>query len=232
MLGLSPLQAGLWIAAVGRWPSSSGSNLVPRMVRRVRPGFVVAGGLVLAAAGFALLARWIGRTACGCWSSAYVILSLGLSFVFTLAVDLLVGTAPPERAGAASAISETSSELGGALGIAVLGSVVVAVYRRALARGLAGRRSAAQQRRPRVPASVRSGSGGRACRTGGRAPDGRVARGFRAGLRGDGTHQRRRRAGRRVAGSDHAARGRNASGAKVVADGADFLGIKAAGGDS
>jgi hypothetical protein len=54
---------------------------------------------------------------------------LGLAPVFTLATDLSVGVAPPERAGAASAISETSSELGGALGIAILGSVGAAVYR-------------------------------------------------------------------------------------------------------
>jgi DHA2 family multidrug resistance protein-like MFS transporter len=47
----------------------------------------------------------------------------------TLATDLMVGTAPPERAGAASGISETSSEFGGALGIAVLGSIGSAVYR-------------------------------------------------------------------------------------------------------
>ena len=55
--------------------------------------------------------------------------SLGLAPVFTLATDLIVGTAPPERAGAASAISETSAEFGGALGIAVLGSIGTAVYR-------------------------------------------------------------------------------------------------------
>jgi MFS transporter, DHA2 family, multidrug resistance protein len=59
--------------------------------------------------------------------------SLGLAPVFTLATDMTVGTAPPERAGAAAAVSETSSELGGALGIAILGSVGTAVYRRAMA---------------------------------------------------------------------------------------------------
>jgi DHA2 family multidrug resistance protein-like MFS transporter len=47
----------------------------------------------------------------------------------TLSTDLIVGTAPPERAGSASAVSETSAELGGALGIAVLGSIGTAVYR-------------------------------------------------------------------------------------------------------
>src|SRR2546422_775736 len=50
--------------------------------------------------------------------------------------DLIVGSAPVERAGAASAISETSSELGGALGIAVLGSIGVAVYRDMMATGI------------------------------------------------------------------------------------------------
>ena len=49
--------------------------------------------------------------------------------MFTLTTDLIVGSAPPERAGAASAISETGAELGGALGIAILGSIGIAVYR-------------------------------------------------------------------------------------------------------
>jgi DHA2 family multidrug resistance protein-like MFS transporter len=53
--------------------------------------------------------------------------------VVTLTTDIVLGAAPPERAGAASAISETSSEFGGALGIALLGSVVTAAYRGAMA---------------------------------------------------------------------------------------------------
>ena len=47
----------------------------------------------------------------------------------TLSTDLVVGSAPPERAGMASGISETGAELGGALGIAILGSLGTAVYR-------------------------------------------------------------------------------------------------------
>jgi DHA2 family multidrug resistance protein-like MFS transporter len=65
-----------------------------------------------------------------------VVASLGMAPVFTLATDLIVGTAPPERAGSASGISETSAELGGALGIAVLGSVGTAIYRSRLASAL------------------------------------------------------------------------------------------------
>jgi DHA2 family multidrug resistance protein-like MFS transporter len=58
-----------------------------------------------------------------------VLLSLGLAPLFTLAADLAIGSAPPERAGAASGLSETSSELGGALGLALLGTIGAAVYR-------------------------------------------------------------------------------------------------------
>jgi DHA2 family multidrug resistance protein-like MFS transporter len=65
--------------------------------------------------------------------TAFVIYSLGLAPVFTLATDLVVGSAPPERAGAASAISETCSEFGGALGIAILGSIGAAMYRGTMA---------------------------------------------------------------------------------------------------
>lgn len=50
-------------------------------------------------------------------------MGLAISPVVTLATNLVVGSAPPERAGAASAISETSAEFGGALSIAILGSI-------------------------------------------------------------------------------------------------------------
>jgi DHA2 family multidrug resistance protein-like MFS transporter len=56
--------------------------------------------------------------------------------VVTLATELAVGSAPPERAGAASGISETSAELGGALGIAILGSIGTAIYRSEMAEAL------------------------------------------------------------------------------------------------
>ena len=83
----------------------------------------------MAAVGFVILTQ-IGRTQGPLLVvTAYVILSLGLSPVFTMATDLIVGTAPPERAGMAAALSETSTEFGGALGIAILGSLVTTVYR-------------------------------------------------------------------------------------------------------
>jgi MFS transporter, DHA2 family, multidrug resistance protein len=128
VLGLSPLQAGLWML-----PSSAGfilgSLATPMLVRRARPVVVIAGGLALAAAGFLLLTRLDSATGLAVLVTGSVVFSLALAPVDTLATDLAVGAAPPERAGAASALAETSAELGGALGIAILGVIGTAVYR-------------------------------------------------------------------------------------------------------
>ncbi|MDM0043062.1 MFS transporter [Variovorax dokdonensis] len=131
VLGLSPLQAGLWTVPSGL-AFAIGSTIAPRWVRVMPAGRIVACGLLTASVGFAVMARAGRGDGPLLLVSAYTLLSLGLSFVFTLSVDLMVGAAPPERAGAAAAIQETSSELGGALGIAMLGSMTVAVYRMTL----------------------------------------------------------------------------------------------------
>jgi DHA2 family multidrug resistance protein-like MFS transporter len=135
VLGMGPLEAGLWtVPFAGAF--IVGSMLTPMIVRRIRPGYLMAAGLGLAAAGFALLTR-VGETpGVALLVTGFVIYSLGLAPVFTLATDLVVGSAPPERAGAASAISETASEFGGALGIAILGSIGTAVYRGEMADSL------------------------------------------------------------------------------------------------
>jgi DHA2 family multidrug resistance protein-like MFS transporter len=128
VLGLSPLQAGLWtVPFAGGF--ILGSMLTPMIVRRVRPAIVMSAGSALAAIGFGMITQVEGTSALAVLVSGFVVFSLGLAPVFTLATDMIVATAPPERAGAASAISETGSELGGALGIAILGSIGIAVYR-------------------------------------------------------------------------------------------------------
>ena len=131
VLALSPLQAGLWTVP---WALAFvvGSMLTPMLVRRFSSAAVVVGGLVLAAAGFVLLARIGVASGLAAIVIATTILSLGLAPVFTLATDLVVSAVPPERAGAASAISETSSEFGGALGIAIFGSIGTFIYRAAM----------------------------------------------------------------------------------------------------
>jgi MFS transporter, DHA2 family, multidrug resistance protein len=135
VLGLSPLQAGLWSL-----PSAIafviGSNVAPRIVRVIRPSHVIGGGFVLAAVGLAILTQAGANDGLAAIVGASVVISLGLAPVFGLTTELIVGSAPPERAGAASGISETGAELGGALGISILGSIGVAIYRGDIARSL------------------------------------------------------------------------------------------------
>jgi DHA2 family multidrug resistance protein-like MFS transporter len=131
VLGYSPLEAGLWtVPSAGGF--IAGSMLAPVLVRIVRPGFVIAGGLVLTAAGLALLAQVGAASSVALVVVSSVVIALGVAPAVTLGTDLVVGCVAPERAGVASGISETGAELGGALGIAVLGSIGVAVYRNEL----------------------------------------------------------------------------------------------------
>ncbi len=128
VLGLSPLVAGLWtLPGIGAF--IIGSNLTAVMVRRLRPVSVLVGGMALAVVGLAILTRVESATGLAAIVTGTFVYSLGLAPAFTLTNDMIIGNAPPERAGSASAISETGSELGGALGIAILGSLGTAIYR-------------------------------------------------------------------------------------------------------
>jgi DHA2 family multidrug resistance protein-like MFS transporter len=132
IVGLSPLEAGLW-SLPSAFGFIVGSQVAPRVLQGVRPGHVIGGGLALAAVGLVVLVQVGAASSLAPLVTASVLISLGLAPVFALTTELIVGSAPPERAGAASGISETGAELGGALGIAILGSIGVAVYRGVLA---------------------------------------------------------------------------------------------------
>jgi MFS transporter, DHA2 family, multidrug resistance protein len=129
--GLSPLQAGF---ATMPWAMAFvvGSLLAPRLTAYFSMSKILVGGLMAAAVGFLLLMLVEGRYGLHALIVGTVIMSLGLAPVFTLGNDMIITSAPPERAGAASAISETCSEFSGALGIAVFGSVGTVLYRTGL----------------------------------------------------------------------------------------------------
>jgi MFS transporter, DHA2 family, multidrug resistance protein len=137
VLDMSPLEAGLWTMP-GFVGFIVGSMLAPLIVRYVRPAYVMAAGLVIGAAGFVVLAQVDGDSGVGLVVTASLIFTLGTAPLFTLTNDLIIGSAPPERAGAASGISETGAELGGALSIAILGSIGAAVYRNEMADAIPG----------------------------------------------------------------------------------------------
>jgi MFS transporter, DHA2 family, multidrug resistance protein len=127
VLGYSPLEAGL----LGLPPALAfvaGGQITAPLAARLSPRTLMVGGILVGLVGIAMLTQ-VAQAGVWLLVASFVVISLGLTPVFTLAADIAVGSAPPERAGAASGISETSSELGGALGLAILGTVGTAVYR-------------------------------------------------------------------------------------------------------
>ena len=129
VLDLSPLRAALW-SLPPFLTMPVGITLATLLVRRVRVAYVVGSGLALAAAGVLGLSMLdAGRGDLGTMLAAAAVMTVGVGMVTTISTELVLGVAPPERAGAASAMSETANELGSALGIAVLGTIGAAVYR-------------------------------------------------------------------------------------------------------
>lgn len=129
VLGLDPLSAGLWTL-----PSSlayiAGAGLCTALTGRLRPGTVIAGGFVVAAAGFVVFGL-AGDSLAGLVTGS-VLFSAGLAPGYVLGTATAMEAAPEPHAGTAAALSETSTELGSAAGIAVLGSLAAALYRLAL----------------------------------------------------------------------------------------------------
>jgi MFS transporter, DHA2 family, multidrug resistance protein len=125
--GLPVLLAALWLL-----PQSGAliisSTLSARLARRFRPAYLIAGGMVIATAGLVSFAQVDGSGRFEPIVIGSILTALGFGPAGTLAPDLIISSAPAERAGGAAAVSETGAELGNATGIAVLGSIGIAIY--------------------------------------------------------------------------------------------------------
>jgi MFS transporter, DHA2 family, multidrug resistance protein len=127
--GLSPLAAGRLMGPPALAVVIAGVT-APLIARLIRPAYVVAGALALSVVGYLSLARLdADPSGVGLVVAGFSLVYLGLGTIAALGTDLVVGTAPVDKAGSASAMSETVQDLGVALGIAVIGSLNTAVYR-------------------------------------------------------------------------------------------------------
>jgi len=128
VLGMSALEAALW-SLLPSLPIGAAAPVATALVQRgVDLAHVITAGFAIASCGFALLAlagtdsMWLVLASCA-------VLAIGGVVVMSQIMDLAMGTAPVERAGTASSLMETGTEFGGALGMAVLGSIGTAIYR-------------------------------------------------------------------------------------------------------
>lgn len=131
VLGLSPMVAGLALVPGMVAMIIAGLSVVP-ISRRVPPHIVVPVGLLLSVGGYLVVALTAQRNSVTWLILAFIVLGIGIGAAETISNELILAHAPPAKAGAASAVSETAYELGAVLGTAVLGGIITAFYRGAL----------------------------------------------------------------------------------------------------
>lgn len=130
--GYSPLEAALGMVplALGIMP---GSRIAPKVAERVGRVRVSGIGLALLAGGLALLWSTDLSTSYGVLGVAIWVTGLGMGLAMTPATTAITDALPREQQGVASAVNDLARELGGAIGIAVLGSLLNDGYRSSVA---------------------------------------------------------------------------------------------------
>lgn len=133
VLGYSPFIAALWSLLPSVIVGAAAPLAAKLSLTHGRPR-IMAGGFVLSAVGFAILTqvRLEGFSPLAVMLVGAGLVAAGIVSVMTLVTDYVVGVTPTDRAGAVGGLIETSSELGGAFGIALLGCVLTAVYHNAV----------------------------------------------------------------------------------------------------
>ncbi|MFF0772372.1 MFS transporter [Nonomuraea wenchangensis] len=131
VLMLSPLPAALW-----QMPAGVGvivaAVVAGYLAQRARPGLVFAAGPLLMAVGLLIMSQVQVDSGLAVLVPGMILVGAGTGIVATVAVDIVLGSVPQERSARASALSETSLELGTAMGIALMGLISTVVYSRTL----------------------------------------------------------------------------------------------------
>ncbi len=130
IVGLTPMVAGMALIPGAVCSIASGFIVTP-FARRFSPSVVVPSALVIAVAGLILVAV-AGAQDVWMLVLAFVFMGAGTGAAQTVSGELIISSAPPDKAGAASAISETAYEFGAVLGTSILGGILTAWYRATL----------------------------------------------------------------------------------------------------
>ncbi|MFT3851575.1 MAG: MFS transporter [Ilumatobacteraceae bacterium] len=131
VLGYGTLKAGLSIAPVAA-SIMVASLLSPRLTARFGTKFAVGGGLGIVAAALLLLSTIDTGSGYGLVFTTIMILGFGMGMAMTPATDSIMGAVPASKAGVGSAMNDTTREVGGALGVAILGSLLAGSYHSAM----------------------------------------------------------------------------------------------------
>jgi EmrB/QacA subfamily drug resistance transporter len=161
VLGYDTLQAGVralpFAATIG-----AVAQPAARLATRLGTKRVVSSGLALMAIGFGLMATSSAHTGYGFLLPASLVIAAGMGLAMAPATESIMGALPPAQAGVGSAVNDTTRSLGGALGVAVMGSVASSVF--------TSRIGSAMSRVPAVFAAKAKASVGAAVTVGQHAP--------------------------------------------------------------
>ena len=123
--GLSPLGAGLAMVP-GMAASIVSFQLAAQLGRRIRPAFLIAGGLMIAVAGMAVITQSADTVGL---AAGFAVSCFGTGPLISLGTNLVISSAPPDKAGSAAGLAQTGNECGLPLGVAILGSAGLIAYR-------------------------------------------------------------------------------------------------------
>jgi len=158
VVGYSPLEAGVrmlpW-AAVYMISAPRSARLVERFGQRA----VVSSGLVVVAAGLAVLSRSGLHANYPVLVLSLVVTAAGMGMVTAPSTGAIVASLPLDKAGVGSAVNDTTRELGGALGVAVIGSALSSLYRSDVTARIAGLPAPAHAATASLGAALRAANG-------------------------------------------------------------------------
>jgi len=137
VVGLSPLETGLLLVPPAVL-MIIGNMVSPGLANHIRPAYLIAIGLVIAAAGFAMFSLAAATSSAWVIFAAFLVVQLGTGPMAALGNQIIMGSVPQEKAGAAGSIMQTFNELGLGLGIATLGTLGTAVYQSKVEDSLGG----------------------------------------------------------------------------------------------
>ncbi|GLY84247.1 MFS transporter [Actinoallomurus iriomotensis] len=132
VLGHSPAGSALLFAPMGLGVAV-GTMTAPALASRMRPTTAIAGGLAVSVLGCLLLTQVSSTGGLPLVIVGITVLALGTGPLFALGTGMVVGSVPPERAGSAASMSETSNYFGSSLGLALLGVTAASVYQHHMA---------------------------------------------------------------------------------------------------
>lgn len=127
VLGYSPLESSLLTIPL-MLPMMFVSPFIPNVVKKFGARITITVGLVLTATAFVVMSTWTKDMTYWHLFVTMIVMMLGISAAMTPGTNILMASVPRNRSGMGSAVNDITRELGGALGVAVLGAIISATY--------------------------------------------------------------------------------------------------------